>query len=270
MTYLREIETKDLPPAPLRDQPAPILQWVQIDQLRIDDRYQRPLAARNWAAIRTIAANFDWCAFGPILCAPVEGGLFAIMDGQHRAHAAAICGIKQVPAMIVPVPPQRQALAFVQINSAVRVTQHQTFRAELAADTPEAMAMDAAVAAGGCQLLTFNPSSATRKPKTLTCLNLVRQIIRKGHAPYLTAVLTGLVAYDKNGRCGLYSDYILAPLVAAVADLETQDAAQITRALQAADPFLLMDRAAKDAAERGKSRASLAKARFITRLMDAQ
>jgi hypothetical protein len=223
MTDLRPIDIADLPTQTLREQPGPMLQWVPIDRLRIDTRYQRPMIAGNWKQVLRIAVNFDWCAFGPILCAPVAGDLFAVIDGQHRAHAAALCGIEAVPAMIVPVPPHRQAIAFVQVNSGIRVSAHQTFRAELSANDPEALAIQKAVADAGCEALTYNPSAATRKPGQLSCVGLLRKLVRAGLADDLTAALRALRAYDTTGRVALYSDHILEPWVAAVARSRTRD-----------------------------------------------
>lgn len=253
MTIHREINVSGIPASELREQPAPMLDWLKISSLRIDDRYQRPLTVRNWKAIQHIAANFDWCAFGPILCAPVEGGLYAVIDGQHRAHAAALCGIERVPAMIVPVPPAKQALAFVQVNSGIRVSQHQTFRAELAAGNPEALAMAKACQDAGCEALTYNPSSKTRQPRQITSIGFLRACIRNGHAAHLTTALRAIVAYDEKGRVGLYTDYILQPLVAAIAETGILDAETATVALRLRDPFHTVEAATRFATEHKRS-----------------
>ncbi len=249
---LREITQWPTPPNALREQPAPMLDWLKIDNLRIDDRYQRPLGARNWAAISKIAANFDWCAFGPILCAPVEGGLYAVIDGQHRVHAAVMCGIEKVPAMIVPVPPAKQALAFVKVNSGISVTAHQSLRAELAAQDPEAAAMAEACRAGGCELMGYKPSASWRKPRQIFNISFVRKCIQRGESEHLTTALAGLVAYDATGRTGLYTDYILKPLLAAVVETGA-DAPFVTAALRLRDPFHALEAATKFARDNARS-----------------
>lgn len=268
MTHHREINISGLEPKAMREQPAPMLDWLKIANLRIDDRYQRPLTARNWKAIHDIAANFDWCAFGPILCAPIEGGLYAVIDGQHRAHAAALCGIERIPAMIVPVPPAKQALAFVSVNSGIRVSQHQTFRAELAAASAEAMAIAAACRAAGCEALTYNPSAATKKPRQIASIGFLRACIRRGEAQALTAALSAIVAYDDKGRPGLYTDYILAPWVAAVLQSGVMDVAILTDGLRRRDPFHTLEAATQSAHDNGKP-APLEKRRALMKQIEA-
>lgn len=265
---MREIIVENVPRCDLREQPAPMLDWIKISALRIDDRYQRPLGARNWKAIHKIAANFDWCAFGPILCAPVEGGLYAVIDGQHRVHAAAICGIERVPAMIVPVPPANQALAFVKVNSGIQVSQHQVFRAELAANEPEALAIQSACAAAGCEAITYNPSTSTRKPGQVANIGLLRAAIRAGHGAELTAALTAIKAYDTKGRPALYTDYVLAPWLAAIVQTGVTDTDRLTRALQSRDPFHAIEAANGYAAANNIS-APAEKRRALARLIEA-
>jgi ParB-like nuclease domain len=245
-----------------------MLDWLKIANLRIDDRYQRPLTARNWKAIHDIAANFDWCAFGPILCAPIEGGLYAVIDGQHRAHAAALCGIERIPAMIVPVPPAKQALAFVSVNSGIRVSPHQTFRAELAAASAEAVAIAEACRAAGCEALTYNPSAATKKPRQIASIGFLRACIRRGEAQALTVALSAIVAYDEKGRSGLYTDYILVPWVAAVLQSGVTDVAILTDALRRRDPFHAIE-SATNFARLNVTAAPVEKRRTLLRQIEA-
>ena len=89
MTY-RSIEVSHLPPVVPVDQAAPMLAWIKIADLAIDDDYQRPLNPGNWLAIRKIAEAFRWGRFGPVLVSPIEAGRFAVIDGQHCCHAAAL------------------------------------------------------------------------------------------------------------------------------------------------------------------------------------
>jgi hypothetical protein len=71
-----------------RPGPAPQLLWIEIKDLVIDPSYQRHIGKRGAANIRQIAENFDWSKFAPVIIAPIEGGQYAVVDGQHRTTAA--------------------------------------------------------------------------------------------------------------------------------------------------------------------------------------
>lgn len=130
--------------------PAPMLQWLPLDRLVIDEAYQRPLGRGNWKSIESIASNFQWSRFAPVLVAPIQGGLFAVIDGQHRTHAAALCGLTEVPAMVVQVGIEEQSRAFAWVNSqTVRVTMFHIYKAALSAREDWAVRSDAAVSGGG-------------------------------------------------------------------------------------------------------------------------
>jgi ParB-like chromosome segregation protein Spo0J len=52
----------------------------------------------------------------PVVVSPVEGGKFAIIDGQHRATSAALMGFDSVPCQIVIAAREKQVAAFKAIN----------------------------------------------------------------------------------------------------------------------------------------------------------
>ena len=72
--------------------PRPDLAWTPIGDIVIDDTYQRPLGEKNWRSIARIARAFDWGKFTPVVLAPCPDGRMALIDGQHRVHAAAAAG----------------------------------------------------------------------------------------------------------------------------------------------------------------------------------
>lgn len=243
MTNFRAIDIADQPRVTPAAQPAPMLDWVEIRRLVIDERYQRPLGTKNWAIIRKIAAEFDWAAFGPVLLAPVEGGLFALIDGQHRTHAAALCGFEKVPAMITTVPAAAQARAFVQVNKArTGISSQMIFRAALAAGEGWATRCDTVVAAGGGRLMPYNATSKVRRSGQVYCIGLVRALVTSGRGPALTAVIRALIAYDeKAARPALFSEYVLRPLTLAVATEARFLALDLAAFLRRNDPFLVID-----------------------------
>lgn len=154
--------------------PACDLQWLPVERLRIDDRYQRQITNVGRSAVRKIAENFAWRFFTPVIVSPVEGGLFAIIDGQHRTTAAATCGIETVPCSIVIASARDQASAFKTINGSItRLFPYQIYRAALAAGDPKAEALDALVRKAGVIIQT--PGTEKRPDGTL-CVWVIEKL----------------------------------------------------------------------------------------------
>ncbi len=242
----REINVLALTPAEMADQPRPMLEWVAIDRMVIDDRYQRAMDAKGLQAVQRIADAFEWAKFSPVLLAPADGGRLAVIDGQHRVHAAKLCGLHAVPAQIVHLSVAAQAAAFVGVNTQVKqMTVHQIYRAALAGGEGWAVRCRDVVEGAGCHLATSNPSAVKRKAGVIYCIGAVRKMITGGQAKALSAALKAIRAYDTTGRVALYSDYILTPFVRAVASDAAFLRADLAGFLRANDPFRLIGRAEK-------------------------
>jgi hypothetical protein len=256
MTF-RLVDVSHLPGLPPPDMPPPLLQWVDVASLRVDDRYQRPLGAASWAAIRRIADGFDWAKFGCVKVAPIEGGLFALVDGQHRVHAAALRGVTSVPAEISRLSVQQQAEAFVAINArAMRVTPHQLFRAALAAGEAWARDTDAAVTAAGCELARVNNVPAKlKRPGQVFALDTVRRLVGAGHAAAVTEGLRALRSIEQGGPMdvALYDGLLLKAWLGAVASVPRPDPALLTAVLRAHRPWQVIEKADRHAKAEGIS-----------------
>jgi ParB-like nuclease domain len=243
MTY-RAITVAHLEPVTPATQTAPMLSWLPLAEMMIDERYQRPLGPANWAAIRAIADNFQWGRFAPVLVSPLEGGGFAVIDGQHRVHAAALCGFDKVPAMAVLMPVADQAAAFTWVNGQViRLSPLQMYRAALVAGQDWAVQVDACVSAAGCRMMRGNASGGNRQAGQVFCIGLIRKAVAGGGARGVTAALAALRAYDVQGRPALWSDYILSPWVMAVTSDARFAEADLGAVLALRDPFKVVDRA---------------------------
>lgn len=239
----RRIDVSGNKEVPFEPQEKPVLRWISIVDLLIDDRYQRPLGPQNWAAIHSIAKNFQWSKFAPIMASSLEGGRFAVIDGQHRAHAAALCGISEIPALVVSLEVEDQARSFSSINGAVvKITPHHIFKAALAAREEWALACDLSVANSGCRLMTYNASTANKKPGEIYSIGLIRSYIAKDNAPAVTTALRALREYDVAGRVPLYSDYILRPWIDAIIATEDHARIDLTAFLKRHDPFQVLAR----------------------------
>ena len=252
-------------------QPQPRLEMVQIADLRIDELYQRELRTTGWRKIRKIASEFRWSRFTPILCAPTGDGHLAIIDGQHRVHAAALCEYVSVPAMIVDMNETEQATAFVAVNGNVtKTTTWHIFKAALAAGEDWAADSNDAVVRAGCRLMTFNSSTNMKKSGEIYAVNLVRQLVSQGHADRITAGLAALMAYDSGGRVALYSAMILRPWLTALCELDDIEGLDLTAFLKANNPFLVVERVARlrtvDDEYRKKTSATVERQAFVALL----
>jgi hypothetical protein len=240
-------------PANLNPGPAPMLQWIRIDRLVIDDSYQRELHSGNWKAIRKIAAAFRWSRFSPVFCAPVEGGRFAIIDGQHRTHAAAICGFEEVPCQVVQMTLQEQAESFAAVNGAVtKITSQQLFKAALQAGEPWAVTIAKTASDAGCRVMFSNGSSKGKLPGQIFAVPAFGKLIETYGSANITASLKILRSVEGIGDVkDVWDANILVPLLSAMAAappyLTNPRAAEI---LAGFDLWQLVEDATKEAARR--------------------
>jgi len=273
MSELRSIEIPggDILPAGSVDAGAvPELRWVRISDLRIDEAYQRHLKNENWRVIRRIAREFAWSKFSPVIVAPIVGGAYAVVDGQHRAHAALLAGFDEVPAQIVVLAGPDQAGAFAAINSVrTAVTPLQVFRAARAAAAPWAMACIAAVEAAGCELMDFQPSAKTRKARQVWCVSFIRSHVDQGRGDLITRVLASLATLP--AAASDHFDFpVLAGLVGALVDLgDAAGPVDLARYVAVHDPVETLYAAERMRARdeyRGQPRARLYRAILVAQL----
>lgn len=210
MTF-RKIDTAGFRPATLQDQPAPQMIWADLADLVIDDRYQRALSAAGRRHIQRIADGWDWKKFQPILVAPTADGGMAVVDGQHRAHAAALVGLTRIPAMTVAMTPSEQARGFAAVNrDRVRLDLPSIYRAEMAAGADWAVRAKAAVEAAGCKLATSPGSSHSKKAGEIYAHGLIRKMVTAGEDE---AVTVGLEAIRRSVAGSVGSDAWIGPIL---------------------------------------------------------
>ncbi|MGX0875938.1 hypothetical protein ACSSV4_000610 [Roseovarius sp. MBR-154] len=215
---LESIDPQGLKPAELRDQPAPMLTWARIADLRIDRSYQRPLTPASRRAIRAMADGWDWTRYQPILCAPAEGGLLVVVDGQHRAHAGLLAGIEELPAMTVPMTRAQQAAGFAAVNrDRIAINALAIYRAELTAGADWAQACREAVEAAGCRIATSNPSAMHKKPGMVYAIGIIRRMVTRGEAAAVTAGLRAIRESDAGRVMESYAAPVLNPWLSALA-----------------------------------------------------
>lgn len=244
---MRAIDTGKLKrPATVDPGPAAMLQWIRIDQLVVDDSYQRDLKPGNWKAIQRIADNFRWSRFSPVFVAPVEGGLFAIIDGQHRTHAAAVCGFAEVPCQVVPMSIAEQAASFAAVNGLVtKVTLFQIFKAALTAGEEWAVDCARICADADCKLMTFVKTSDAKRAGEIYAISLIRGFREKGHGRLVTFALSGLRRSEGGAEPAIWSNDVLKALIGAVVDRPwlLDQGADLVAFLDRFDIYAAIDRA---------------------------
>lgn len=130
------------------------LEWLSLKSLVIDPEYQREITPVGRKNVRRIAESFNWSMFAPIIVAAIGDNRYAIVDGQHRATAAALVGIDRVPCAIIEAKRGEQAAAFRAINgNTTRLHAIHLFNAAVAAGDADALAVLDVCKRGGISIL---------------------------------------------------------------------------------------------------------------------
>lgn len=167
-----------------------MLSWLKIGSLVVNRAYQRDVRRAGRKNVEAIARNFRWSKFAPVVVAPIEGGHYAIVDGQHRTTAAALCGFDQVPCQIVVADQAGQAEAFAAINGQVtpisRVALH---RARKESGDVEALAIEAVAKAGDATVVDYvKPTMQMKAGETLAVGTIAKMLRTYGHDHVVTAL----------------------------------------------------------------------------------
>jgi hypothetical protein len=193
---------------------APMLRWIKIADLVIDPAYQRPIIGTGRLNVIRIANSFSWSCFAPVVVSPVEGGKFAIIDGQHRTTAAAIVGIECVPCQVVIAAQQEQAVAFKAINGTTTpISQMALHAAALVASEPLAIQIAQACEGADVELLRYPiPVDRLRPGQTLAAGAIARCLKQYGEATLILALRC--VTQTSNNKPGAVSARIIKALCA--------------------------------------------------------
>lgn len=220
MTEPRPIETasyaKLTPPASFGKPPR--LEWLGIKQLVVDPEYQREITNDGRKNIRKIATQFNWSMFTPVIVAAAGGNRFAIVDGQHRTTAAALCGIERVPCAIIEAIRGEQAAAFRAINiNTTRLHQWQLFHAAVIAGDETAKRTMSVCRRAGVTICRYPVQSSSMKTgETLASKTIGSAIERFGDA----TVILGLrcIVETGGGNPGLLNRPIIWSVIEVLSD----------------------------------------------------
>jgi hypothetical protein len=134
------------------------LRYLSAAEIGVDTDYQRALNPKH---VAKIVEGFDPDLFGVLLISEREEGVYYVLDGQHRVVAIERMGMttEPLPCLVYShLTPQLEAKIFAQVNAGrLYLSPQYTFRAQIIARQPEALAIKAIVESFGFHLNFWKP-----------------------------------------------------------------------------------------------------------------
>lgn len=159
---------------------------IPIAKLLVDSVYQRAVTAGSVKNIRRICKDFDWAKFLPVIVTQ-DGDTYSIVDGQHRTTAAATIGLTEVPCYILSCTASEDAAAFAAINGNVTPVQPiDLWFAELAAQKPQAVALQRVLDASGVKVTRKKEGFVSGETRSIT-------VLQRAFEFYGSAILTTIL-----------------------------------------------------------------------------
>jgi hypothetical protein len=142
----------------------------------------------------------------------VEGGKFAIIDGQHRTTAAALVGLETVPCQIVVAGREAQAAAFKAINGITTpISRMALHAAGLVAGEPWAIRMAEVCARAEVELLRYPVPIENQSPGQTMAVGAVSSCLKRyGEDTVVTALQC--VTQTTNNRRGALTAHLIKGL----------------------------------------------------------
>lgn len=190
VTPLEESKFRRLKRQPIP--PPPKIAWLALDQLVVAESYQRSVSAKSEALIRRLVETWDWNCFKPLSVAATGGGLYEIVDGQHTAIAAATHGaIETLPCLVLDATTvAARARAFVGINrDRVALTAFALYRSRLAAEDPEAVAVQEGLEAAGAELFESFSAHKEYEAGAVNCVGTLLGVVRRAGKNRLAKIM---------------------------------------------------------------------------------
>lgn len=198
----------------------PVLQFMTPGELAIDPTYQRSiLGGDSQALIRRIAQHWNWDLCQPLVVARRAGGELFVIDGQHRLEAARARGdIAMLPCVVVDYASAAdEAASFVHLNQQRRpLNRLDLFKAALASEDPQALAISEAMEAAGLSLAP-HMTSISWKPGQVGNIGGVEQAWRR-HGAVATREALQALAAAFAGEVLQYAGTIFPGIVAVCAE----------------------------------------------------
>lgn len=177
---------------PIKGAP-PTMEWISVDELKIDEAYQRAIdAPQSQRLILDIACNWDWSLCGPLNVSRRPDGSLYVLDGQHRLAGAKMrSDIPHLPAIISRFAAVKdEAVFFVKANTARKnPTPLDKFNARCLAGDETALAIRGLVQSAN---LSIARSTYTLKPGEVGCVAVLQRLFKQYGAKLLSAALVNM------------------------------------------------------------------------------
>lgn len=161
---------------------APEIIYPRLDQLVVNEEYQRGLSKTSTKQIKRMASAWDWSSFKtPNVAITEDPDSFEVIDGQHTAIAAASNGhILILPCLLVPAVTLREkAQGFLGVNlSKIGLTRQAIYNAQLASGDEIATSVQVALNASGCRVLALPPPDGKYSVGELMAIGTLMQLVQ--------------------------------------------------------------------------------------------
>ena len=170
-------KVKSLPTVPKAEDGLD-LRFVPLEDIEIDQAYQRRISRGGMSRIMKIISGFDWSRFGALTLSEGDDGRLYVVDGQHRMVAARALRITIVPAVITRNTQAGQASDFVAINTVrTTVASIDSFRARVASGDATAKTVQQML--DQLNISTDVPAGASIGPRETRAVSLLEKMLNR-------------------------------------------------------------------------------------------
>lgn len=146
-------------------------EWLPVEHLEYDLRAQRNLVPTK---VHQIMKAFRWSAMGVITVSARSGGVYIVIDGQHRVEAARRLDpqSKVLCHVFRGLNLAQEAALFLTLNNTTKPRVGDKFRVRLTAEDPTALEINKIVESRGWELAQYGDDGL------ITCVATLERIYR--------------------------------------------------------------------------------------------
>lgn len=175
----------------------PELAMVALDEIRVDQTYQRPLKPKR---VAQILRDFNWKQFGTLMLVRQADGSYTVYDGQHRYEAAKQHpNIHLVPSSIVEIEhAYEEATHFLMVNiNRSAITTVEKYWAGIEAGDQAMMQICAVLEEAGCEVVPAGTKSPA--PGRTSSISAIERALKSyGDEAVTAACRTLRLAWPKD------------------------------------------------------------------------